>query len=115
MKKIRKSYEYRMLKNKVNRKLILKAFDYTKGELKKQKEQEERYEQGKKKKKPFDKFNDYWYGVMKIKRNDAFVEVFRIDRLQENLNINYDLSKAYNLKKEFLRITTYIKYKDTKR
>ena len=103
-----------MLKNRVNSKLILKAFDYTKGELKKKREQEERYKQGRARKKSFDKFNDYWYGVMKIKRNDAFIEVFRIDRLQEILNINDDLSKAYNLKEEFLRITTYVKYKDAK-
>ena len=110
----KKSYEYRMLKNRVNSKLILKSFDYTKGELKKKKEQEERYKQGRTKKKTFDKFNDYWYGVMKIKRNNAFIEVFRIDRLQEILNIDDDLSKAYNLKEEFLRITTYVKYKDAK-
>ena len=110
----KKSYEYRMLKNRVNRKLMLKSFSYTKGELRKKKKQEERYEKGLSKKKSYDKFNDYWYGVMKIKRNDAFIEVFRIDRLQEILNINDELSKAYNLKEEFLRITTYIKYKDAK-
>ncbi|MBR3897827.1 MAG: transposase [Bacilli bacterium] len=51
---------------------------------------------------------------MKIKRNNAFTEVFRIDRLQEILNIDDELSKAYNLKEEFLRITTYVKYKDAK-
>ena len=110
----KKSYEYRMLKNRVNRKLILKAFSCTKKELKRKEEQEKRYVQGKTKNKPFDKFNDYWYGVMKIKRNDAFIEVFRIDRLEEILNINDELSRAYNLKEEFLRITTHVKYNDAK-
>lgn len=109
------SYEYRMLKNRINRKLMLKAFDETKGELKKKKEQEEKYKQGKTKKKPKDKFNDFWYGKMRIKRNDKYIEIYRIDRLTEVLNINDNLSKAYNLKEEFLRITTHVKYKDAKR
>ena len=55
----KQSYEYKMLKNRVNRKLILKSFYETKGELRKKKEQEEKYKQGKSKKKPIDKFNVY--------------------------------------------------------
>ena len=57
------SYEYKMLKNRVNRKLILKSFYETKGELRKKKEQEEKYKQGKAKKKPIDKFNDLIGGI----------------------------------------------------
>lgn len=110
----KKSYEYRILKNRINRKLILKAFDYTKGELRKNKEHEERYKKGKTKTKAKDKFNDFWYGKIKIKKNDKYIETYRIDRLQEVLNIDDDLSKAYNLKEEFLRITTHVKYKEAK-
>ena len=42
---------------------------------------------------------------MKIKRNNKFVEIYRIDRLQEVLNISDELMNAYNLKEEFFRIT----------
>lgn len=111
----KKSYEYRMLKNRVNRRLILKSFNETKGEIKRKNEQEKLIKEGKAKKKPLNKFNDFWYGRMKIKRNNKYVEIFRIDRLQDILNIEDDLSTAYNLKEEFLRITTYVKYKDAKK
>ena len=110
----KQSYEYKKLKNRVNRKLILKSFYETKGELRKKKEQEEKYKQGKSKKKPIDKFNDYWYGKMKIKRNNKFVEIYRIDRLQEVLNISDELMNAYNLKEEFFRITINVKYQNAK-
>lgn len=46
----KQSYEYKMLKNRVNRKLILKSFNETKGELQKKKEHEIKYKQGKTKK-----------------------------------------------------------------
>ena len=111
----KKSYEYRMLKNRVNKRLILKSFNETKAEIKKRKEQEKKFNDGRAKKKPLDKFNDFWYGTMKIKKNDKYIEVYRVDRLQEVLNIHNDLSTAYNLKEEFLRITTYVKYKDAKK
>lgn len=52
---------------------------------------------------------------MKIKKNDKYVEIYRIDRLQDILNIHDDLSNAYNLNEEFLRITTHVKYKDAKK
>jgi len=110
----KKSYEYKMLKNRINSKLILKSFNETKGEIRKREEQEKDYKEGKTKKKPFDKFNDYWYGIMKIKRNNKYIEVFRIDRLEDILNISKELREAYNLKEEFLRITTHVKYKDAK-
>lgn len=110
----KKSKEYRLLKNRTNRKLILKSFSETKHEEKKRKEKERLYEEGRTKEKPKDKFNDYWYGVMKIKRNDKYIEIFRIDRLREVLNINADLNKAYNLKEEFLRIRYNVKYEDAK-
>ena len=98
----KKSYEYKMLKNRNNRKLLLKSFNETKGEKKKREEQEKRYEQGITKNKPKDKFNDYWYGKMKIKKNNKFTEIYRIDRLQEILDINETLVDAYTLKEEFL-------------
>lgn len=111
----KQSYEYKMLKNRVNRKLILKSFYETKGELRNRKKQEIRYKQGKSKNKPKDKFNDYWYGRMKIKRNNKFIEIYRIDRLQEILNINNELIMAYNLKEEFFRIMINVKYKNAKK
>ena len=110
----KKSYQYRMLKNRVNRKLILKSFLETKGEIKKRKEQEEKYKKGIKKEKTFDKFNDYWYGTIRIKQNNKYIDKFRIDRLNEILAINNELLTAYNLKEEFLRITTYVKHEDAK-
>ena len=82
------SYEYRMLKNKTNKKLLLKSFYETKGEIKQKKNQEERYKNGKSKNKPKDKFKDYWYGKMKIQRNNKIIEIYRIDRLQEILDIS---------------------------
>jgi transposase len=110
----KKSYEYKMLKNRNNRKLLLKSFNETKGEKKKREEQEKRYEQGITKNKPKDKFNDYWYGKMKIKKNNKFTEIYRIDRLQEILDINETLVDAYTLKEEFFRITINVKYKNVK-
>ena len=56
-----------------------------------------------------------WYGQMKIKRNNKFVEVYRIDRLQEILNISNELMKAYNMKEEFFRIIINVKYQNAKR
>ena len=111
----KKSYEYLMLKNRKNRKLILKSFNETKSELKKRAEEERKYESGIRKNKPYDKYNDYWYGTMKIKKNQKYIEKFRIDRLHEILNIDDELVKAYNLKEEFLRIITHVKYEDAKR
>ena len=110
----KKSYEYKMLKNRNNRKLLLKSFNETKGEIKKRKEQEKRYNQGKTKNKPKNKFNDYWYGRMKIKKNNKFAEIYRIDRLQEILDINETLINAYTLKEEFFRITINVKYENAK-
>ena len=51
---------------------------------------------------------------MKIKWNNKYVEVFRIDRLREVLEINTDLNKSYNLKEDFLRIRYNVKYEDAK-
>lgn len=94
----KKSYEYKMLKNRNNRKLLLRSFNETKGEKKKREEQTKKYEQGIIKNKPKDKFNDYWYGKMKIKKNNKFIEIYRIDRLQELLDINETLVDAYTFK-----------------
>ena len=108
------SYKYKMLKNRKNRKLILKSFNETKAELEKKKLAEKKYQDGLSKKKPYEKFNDYWYGTIKIMKNNKYVDVFRIDRLQEVLNISDELATAYNLKEEFLRIITHVKYQDAK-
>ena len=104
-----------MFKNRTNKSLLLKSFNETKAELKIKQERQEKYDKGLIKQKPYDKFNDYWYGTIKIKKNNQFVEIYRIDRLQEVLNMNSELLEAYNLKEEFLRITTHVKYKDAKR
>ena len=111
----KRSKEYIMFKNRTNKSLLLKSFNETKGELKIKQERQEKYDKGLIKQKPYDKFNDYWYGTIKIKKNNQFVEIYRIDRLQEVLNMNSELLEAYNLKEEFLRITTHVKYKDAKR
>ncbi len=108
------SYGYRLLKNRINCILLLKSFSETKSEIRKRKDKEEKYNKGITNKKTKDKFNDFWYGVMKIKRNNTFVEVFKIDRLNEVLKIDTDLAKAYSLKEEFLRITINVKYENTK-
>ena len=111
----KRSKEYIMFKNRTNKSLLLKSFNETKAELKIKQERQEKYDKGLIKQKPYDKFNDYWYGTIKIKKNNQFVEIYRIDRLQEVLNMNSELLEAYNLKEEFLRITTHVKYKDAKR
>ena len=110
----KKSYEYNMLKNRVNRKLLLKSFNETKGETKKREKKEVMYKKGRARKMSKDKFNDFWYGVMKVKRNNKYVEIFRLDRLHEILSINNELSLAYSLKEEFLRITINVKYENAK-
>lgn len=109
------SYEYKMFKNRINKGLLLKSFYETKGEKRKNKEQEKRYAEGRAKKKPKDKFNDYWYGKMKVKRNNKFIEIYRIERLQEILDISDELMNAYNLKEEFFRITINVKYENAKK
>src|SRR5699024_12235791 len=78
-------------------------------------EQLEKYTQGKSKKKTKDKFNDYWYGKIKIKKNNKFIEITRVERLYQMLQLNDELLKAYNLKEDFLRIINNVKTDDVKR
>lgn len=111
----KKSYEYYMFKNRQNKGLLLKTFSETKYEQKKKEEREAMYNQGKIKNKPQDKFNDYWYGKIKIKRNNKFFEITRIDRLNEMLNLDKTLMIAYNLKEDFMRIITNVKYENAKK
>ena len=111
----KKSYEYYMFKNRVNKGLLLKSFSETKYELKKKEEQFEKYSKGNSKKKPKDKFNDYWYGKIKIKKNNKFIEITRVERLYQMLQLNDELLKAYNLKEDFLRIINNVKSEDIKR
>lgn len=110
----KKSYEYKILKNRLNRKLLLKSFNETKGEKKQKEHQQMMYDCGRSKKQPKDKFNDYWYGNIRIKRNDKYIEITRIDRLTQILDINKEVAEAYALKEEFLRITTNVKYENAK-
>lgn len=59
--RIRLVHEYEILKNMTNRKLILKSFNETKKELHKKEEAIRKYNENKSNRKPYDKFNDYWY------------------------------------------------------
>lgn len=111
----KKSYEYYMFKNRMNKGLLLKTFSETKYEQKKKKIQQENFEQGKSRKKPIDKFNDYWYGKIKIKRNNKFLEITRVERLDEMLQLDDELLKAYNLKEEFMRILIHVEPNNAKK
>lgn len=111
----KKNYEYYMFKNRVNKGLLLKTFSETKYEQKKKEIQREKYEQGKSRKKPSDKFNDYWYGKIKIKRNNKFLEITRVERLDEMLHLDDELLRAYNLKEEFMRILIHVEYKNVRK
>ena len=110
----KKSKNYKIVKNRLNTGLLLKSFSETKEEKKKREEEEEKYNKGLSKKKPKDKYNDYWYGKIKVKNNNKIVEVTRIDRLNEMLDIDKDLKNAYILKEEFLRIKYNVKYENAK-
>lgn len=92
----------------------MKSFNETKHELKIKKERIEEYEQGLIKERPKDKYNDYWYAKIRVRKNNKFVEEYRIDRLYSILDLNEDLRKAYNLKEEFLRIQYNVKYENAK-
>lgn len=111
----KKSNEYYMFKNRLNKGLLLKSFLETKYELKKQEEQKKKEKEGRTRKKVSDKFNDFWYGIIKVKRNNKFIEITRIDRLHQTLNMDSELKKSYNLKEEFMRIINYTKYEDAKK
>ena len=111
----KKSNEYNMFKNRINKALLLKSFDETRYELKKKKEQERLYLEERTNKEPRDKYLDYWYGNIKIKRNNKFIEITRISRLHEMLELDDELYKAYNLKEDFFKIINYVKIEDIKR
>ena len=104
-----------MFKNRTNKSLLLKSFSETKYELRQKQIQQEKYATGRSKNKPKDKFNDYWYGKIKIKRNDKYIEITRIDRLHQMLNLSSELRDAYNLKEEFFRITINVKAEKAKK
>ena len=111
----KKSTEYNLLKNRVNKSLLLKSFDETKYEKERKQNQEKLYEEGRTNKKPNNKYLDFWYGTIKIKKNNKFIEVTRISRLHEILNLDEELYTAYNLKEEFFRIINNVKYEDIKK
>lgn len=111
----KKSMEYNLLKNRVNKSLLLKSFDETKYEKERKKNQEKLYEEGRTNKKTNNKYLDFWYGTIKIKKNNKFIEVTRISRLHEILNLDEELYTAYNLKEEFFRIINNVKYEDIKK
>ena len=108
------SKEYRLIKSRTSKGLLLKSFNETKYELKIKQEREEKYKKGHLKDPPKDKYNDYWYGKIRIKKNNHFIEMYRIDRLNEVLDIDEELKEAYNLKEEFLRILYNVKYENAK-
>ena len=107
--------KYRLIKNRQNKGLLLKSFGETKYEMKIKKDKEEKYKKGLIKDKPKDKYNDYWYGKIKIRKNNNFIETYRIDRLNEVLDLDDTLRKAYNLKEEFLRIIYNVKYENARK
>ena len=108
----KKSKEYRLIKSRLSKSLLLKSFNETKHESKVRKEREEKYKKGLIKERPKDKYNDYWYGKIKVKKNNQYVEEYRINRLYSILELNDDLRKAYNLKEEFLRIKYNVKFEN---
>ena len=108
------SREYRLIKSRLSKGLLLKSFSETKNELKIKKERKEKYKKGLIKEPPKDKYNDYWYGKIKIKKNNKFVEEYRINRLYDILDLDKELREAYNLKEEFLRIQYNVKYEEAK-
>lgn len=107
---INDKFKYRMLKSRLNKGLLLKSFSETKGEQKIKNERLKRYEKGQIKDKPKDKFKDYWYGTIKIKQNNKYIEKTRMDRLTEVLKVSNEVALAYSLKEEFLRITINCTY-----
>ncbi len=108
------SKEYRLFKSRLSKGLLLKSFNETKWELQKRKEKEDKYKKGLINEKPKDKYNSYWYGKIKVKKDNKFIEQYRIDRLFSILDMDKDLRKAYNLKEEFLRIEYNVKYDEAK-
>lgn len=108
------SKEYRLIKSRLSKGLLLKSFNETKHELRIKQEREEKYRKGLIKECPKDKYNDYWYAKIKVRKNNKFVEEYRIDRLYSILDLNEDLRKAYSLKEEFLRIQYNVKYENAK-
>lgn len=108
------SKEYRLIKSRLSKGLLLKSFNETKHELKIKNEREEKYKKGLIKEPPKDKYNNYWYGKIKVKKNNKFVEEYRVDRLYSILDLDKDLRKAYSLKEEFLRIQYNVKYENAK-
>ena len=110
----KKSKEYNLIKSRLSKGLLLKSFSETKEELKRKNKEEEKFKKGLRKDKPKDKYNDYWYGVIKVKKNNKFIEMFRIDRLNEILELSEELKKTYTLKEEFFRIKYNVKYESAK-
>ena len=52
--------------------------------------------------------------LLRLKKNNKFIEMFRIDRLNEILELSEELKKAYTLKEEFFRIKYNVKYESAK-
>lgn len=71
--------------------------------------------EGKTKKKIKDKFNDYWFGEIKIMRNNKYVMITRISELNRMLSLDKELLDSYNLKEEFMRIVNNVKYEDIRK
>lgn len=111
----KKSNEYYMFKNRLNKGMLLKTFEETKYEQKQKEMKQQMYENGHRTACLKDKFNDYWYGKIKIRRNNKFFETTRIERLDEMLQLNNELMEAYNLKEEFMRILNHVEYKNARR
>ena len=110
----KKSEEYKLLKSRISKGLLLKSFNETKAERIKKEIQDNKFRNGRSTKKGVDKFKDYWYGKIKIKKNNKFIEIFRIDRLNDTLDLNQELRTSYELKEGFLRILYNTKYEDVK-
>lgn len=111
----KKSPEYKTLKSRRNAGLLLKTFGETRGEQKKKKQMVQQILEGKTKKKIKDKFNDYWFGEIKIMRNNKYVMITRIGELNRMLSLDKELLDSYNLKEEFMRIVNNVKYEDIRK
>ena len=103
----RKSIEYKTLKNRKYISILQESFFENRSDLRKIKHQKEMNNKNKTNNHIYNKFEDYWYGMVKVYQNKNLVPKARIDILYSILNMFPEINKAWQLKEEFMRIVTY--------